>query len=156
MSDTQTFEISLEQVDDFEFRIRFDGTELDDLATDESAPMGHNAGPNPARLLLTSVANCLAASLLYSLRKFKNDPSKIKATASASMERNDDKRWRITGMQVDLQLADVAEAIKHLPRILDQFEDFCIVTESVRSGIPVAVAVHDGDGAEILATSASS
>lgn len=130
MNDTQTFEISLEQVDDFEFRLRSDGTELEDLATDESAPMGHNAGPNPARLLLTSVANCLAASLLYSLRKFKNEPGRLKATASASMERNEDKRWRITGMQVDLRLADKAGTIKHLPRILDQFEDFCIVTEA--------------------------
>lgn len=96
MSETQTFELSLAQIDDFEFRIRFDGTELEALTTDESAPLGHNAGPNPARLLLASVANCLALSLLFSLRKFMNEPGQIKARASASMERNEDKRWRIT------------------------------------------------------------
>ena len=152
MSETQTFELSLTQIDDFEFRIRFDGTELEALTTDESAPLGHNAGPNPARLLLASVANCLALSLLFSLRKFRNEPGQIKATASASMDRNKDKRWRIAHMDVDLHLADDAGAVRHLPRILEQFESFCIVTESVRQGIPVSVHVHDGQGVEVHAT----
>lgn len=74
MSDEQSFELSLEQVEDFEFRVRFDGTVIKDLATDEPPPQGHDAGPDPARLLLAAVANCLAASLLFSLRKFRMRP----------------------------------------------------------------------------------
>jgi hypothetical protein len=34
--------------------------------------------------------------------------------------------------------------------VLAQFEDFCIVTQSVRQGIEVAVTVVDGDGAVLL------
>ncbi len=55
MSEEQVLEVSLEQVEDFEFRVRFDGTAIEDLATGEPPPQGHNAGPNPARLLPVAV-----------------------------------------------------------------------------------------------------
>jgi len=152
MSDEQMFELSLEQVEDFEFRVRFEGTALEDLSTDEPPPQGHDAGPNPARLLLAAVANCLTASLLFSLRKFRNVPGPIKARARARMMRNAAGRWRIAGMEVDVQLADAAAALQHVERALAQFEDFCIVTESVRAGIPVSVRVRDGEGNEVHAT----
>lgn len=152
MSVDETIELSLQQLDDYEFRIRFDGTALADLATDEAAPLGHNAGPNPARLLLAATANCLAASLLFALRKFRNAPAPLRAKARARIARNAQGRWRVAGMEVDLQLADAAASLDHLDRALAQFEDFCIVTESVRAGVPVAVRVRDGEGREVHAT----
>ncbi len=62
------------------------------------------------------------------------------------MQRNEHGRWRIVHIGVDLQLADAAAALEHVERAMAQFEDFCIVTESVRQGIRVAVSVHDADG----------
>lgn len=50
-------------------------------------------------------------------------------------------------MIVDLQLADVASALEHADRAFAQFENFCIVTESVREGIPIEVNVRDAAGA---------
>jgi uncharacterized OsmC-like protein len=152
MGDEQSFEVSLEQVEDFEFRVHFDGTALEDLSTDEPPPQGRNAGPNPARMLLVAVANCLAASLLFSLRKFRNAPGPLRAKARGRLARNAQGRWRVAGMEVDLQLADPAASLQHVERALAQFEDFCIVTESVRAGIPVTVRVHDGAGREVHAT----
>ncbi|WP_343214393.1 OsmC family protein [Dyella sp. ASV21] len=147
MSDAeQTVEISLEQVADYEFKVRFDGTSIPDLATDETSPLGHDAGPNPSRLLAAAVANCLSASLLFALRKYKNTPGPLQAKARATLTRNETGRWRITHIGVDLQLADKAELLEHLDRVLAQFEDFCIVTQSVRHGIAVDVNVRDGDG----------
>lgn len=151
MSEEQGFELSLEQVEDFEFRVRFDGTAIKDLATDEAAPLGHDAGPNPARLLLAATANCLAASLLFALRKFRDTPGPLRAKARARIARNAHGRWRVAGMEVDLQLADTAASLQHLDRALSQFEDFCIVTESVRAGVPVAVRVMDAQGAVVRA-----
>lgn len=151
MSDEQTFELSLEQVRDFEFRVHFDGTTIEDLATDEPPPQGRGAGPSPARLLLAAVANCLAASLLFSLRKFRNAPGPLRAKARARLARNAQGRWRVAGMEVDLQLADPAASLQHIERALAQFEDFCIVTESVRAGVPVTVRVRDGEGREVHA-----
>lgn len=149
MSDESTVEISLEQVQDYEFRVRFDGTALADLSTDESAPLGHGGGPNPARMLLAGVANCLAASLLFALRKFRDEPGTLRAKARAHLARNEQRRWRIAGAEVELELGDAAAALPHLERALAQFEDFCIVTESVRAGIPVTVSVRDHDGREL-------
>lgn len=149
MSDEQVIELSLEQIDAYEFRVRFDGTPLEPLHTDEASPLGRDAGPNPSRLLLAAVANCLSASLLFSLRKFKNEPGKLTAHASTTLERNAKGRWRIQRMQVDMIMADAAADMQHLPRLLEQFEDFCIVTESVRQGIEVEVSVRDGEGALI-------
>ena len=146
MSETQTFGLSLEQVDHYEFRVRFDETSIPDLITDESAPLGGDAGPNPSRLLVTAVANCLAASLLFALRKFKNEPGPLRAEAKATMDRNDQGRWRVAHVAVDLHLSDAADSLEHLPRILEQFEDFCIVTQSVREGVAVDVRVTDAEG----------
>jgi hypothetical protein len=58
MSDEQLFELTLEQVEDYEFRVRFDGTPIPDLITDETSPLGEDKGPNPSRLLAAGVANC--------------------------------------------------------------------------------------------------
>jgi uncharacterized OsmC-like protein len=149
MSDEQFIELSMEQTGDYEFRVRFDGTSIPHLVTDESAPLGGDAGPTPSRLLVVSVANCLSASLLFALRKFKNAPGRLTTKARATLKRNEHGRWRITRVAVDLQLADAAAALEHVDRALEQFEDFCIVTESVREGIAVDVSVRDATGAVV-------
>ncbi len=145
MSETHQFSFTLEQQEDYAFLVRFDGG-LPPLLTDEPPPLGKNAGPNPARLLAASVANCLSASLLFSLRKFKNQPGPIKTTATTRMERNAEGRMRVANVSVEIQVDADAEILEHLDRALAQFEDFCVVTESVRSGFPVAVKVLDRSG----------
>jgi len=142
----QTVGITVEQVSDFEFRVRFDDTAIPDLTADETPPVGRGVGPDPSRLLAAAVANCLTASLLFALRKYKNTPGTMGAKAKATLTRNEHGRLRITHIGVDLQLADKAELLEHLDRVLAQFEDFCIVTQSVRKGITVDVNVRDGEG----------
>ena len=146
MSTDTPLRIRLEQDGDYAFRILFDGTGLDPLLTDEPAPLGHDRGPNPSRLLLASVANCLAASLLFALRKHRNTPGPLHAEICTLPARNEQGRWRIAHARVELQLADPAAAYQQLPRILEQFEEFCVVTQSVRAGIDVQVTVKDGNG----------
>ena len=145
MSDTQQFTFTLEQQEDFAFLIRFD-KDLPPLLADEPAPLGHDAGPNPSRLLAASVANCLSASLLFALRKFKNNPGPITTVVTAHMERNEEKRLRVGSVDVMIQVDSPADSLEHLDRVLAQFEDFCVVTQSVRSGFPVNVTVRDGTG----------
>ncbi|HET9820988.1 MAG TPA: hypothetical protein VFQ16_04115 [Burkholderiaceae bacterium] len=45
----------------------------------------------------------------------------------------------------------VGAAVQHLDRCLQQFEDFCVVTESVRRGIPVQVRVLDAQDTPLFA-----
>lgn len=154
MSDEQSIELTLEQVNDYEFRLRFDDTDAPDLLTDEPPPLGHGVGPNPSRLLLVAVANCLSASLLFSLRKFKNDAGQLAAHARATLARNEHGRLRVKRIEVELAMGAAAGSLEHLPRLLAQFEDFCVVTESVRQGIEVLVSVRDGSGALLHPASA--
>lgn len=145
MSESTQFSFTLEQQEDYAFLIRFDNA-MPALLTDEPAPLGQGAGPNPSRLLAASVGNCLAASLLFSLRKFKNEPGALSATVTGRMERNEKGRLRVGGVVVDIRFGATAEHFQHLDRVLDQFEDFCVVTQSVRTGFPVEVTIRDGTG----------
>lgn len=150
MSDPAEIRLTLEQEDDYAFRIRFDDTALEPLLSDEAAPLGHDRGPNPSRLLLAGIANCLVASLLFALRKQRNQPGKLRAEITAMPMRNADGRWRIPQAFVELQLPEGNEHYQHLDRVLQQFEDFCIVTQSVRDGINVEVTVKDVHGSILL------
>ncbi len=147
MSDSPDIRIVLEQEGPYAFKVRFEGTDLEPLHTDEPAPLGAGAGPNPSALLLSGIVNCLSASLVFALRKFKNAPSPIRAEIMARRERNEAGRWRIPRAEVVLHLGDKAAELEHFDRVLDQFEQFCIVTQSVRDGIVVDVKIVDAAGA---------
>lgn len=146
MAEEGSWRIELNQEDKYRFRVTFDNPAVPPLITDETEPLGANAGPNPSRLLATSVANCLAASLMFALSKFKNDPSPVRTSVEVTMVRNEAKRLRIGSMAVDIQFGSKAADTAMLERVLAQFEEFCIVTQSVRSGFPISVQVRDGDG----------
>lgn len=140
------FTIELRRQADYRFEAHFDDPALPVLVTDEPAPLGGDAGPNPARLLGTAVANCLASSLLFSLRKYKNAAAPQRALATVTIGRNAQNRLRIVHIGVEVQLDAPAAQVKLLDRVLAQFEEFCVVTQSVRAGIRVDVSVVDSDG----------
>jgi len=146
------FTIELKQQANYRFEVHFDNPAVPPLVTDEAAPLGGDEGPNPSRMLVTSIANCLSASLLFAMRKFKNEPGPLRTTATATIGRNADKRLRVLGVVVDVHLGVPAAGLVMLERILAQFEEFCVVTQSVRASIPVTVRVLDATGA-VLHTS---
>lgn len=141
------FTVELEQQQGFEFRVRFDWPDVPELLLDEPEPLGARKGPNAARLVVAGVANCLAASLVFCLRnKFRGNPGPVRARATGRLERNDRGRYRIVAIDVELTLAERFDELPHQERCIDQFEDFCIVTQSIRAGIPVEVRVVDAAG----------
>jgi organic hydroperoxide reductase OsmC/OhrA len=146
MSETQHFTLTLTQESDYVFRIAFDDSTIPDLITDESAPLGTERGPNPSRMLVAAVANCLSASLLFALRKFKNAPGTLVSRAKATLGRNEAGRLRVQHIAVTLELPEALADYQQPERLLAQFEHFCVVTGSVRDGIPVEVSVLDRDG----------
>ena len=72
-----TFEVKLELLDNYKFAIDFG--EFGEIISDEPEPLGGGEGPNPSRLLAAATANCLAASLMFAIRKYKGDPGKVTA-----------------------------------------------------------------------------
>ena len=141
----ETLSVTIKQKQNFQFLVDF-GATMPALLADEPLPLGQGAGPAPTHLLLAAIANCLSASLLFSLQKFKQDAGGITTTATCIVGRNDKNRLRIQHIDVAIRLAGKSVELDHLDRVLGQFEDFCTVTQSVLAGIPVKVTVADVNG----------
>ena len=101
------------------------------------------------QLLTAAVGNCLSASMLFALRKFKQVPEPLACTVEADVGRNAEGRLRVLGLKATLTLGVPASAIEHLDRVLSGFESYCTVTQSVSPAIPVLVEVFDALGSRV-------
>lgn len=140
--------VELEQETDYRFANRF-GEGMPIVHSDLAPPLGKASGPSPEHLLAAAVGNCLASSLLFSLKKFHQSPEPIRAVATITEGRNAQNRLRVQGIKVTLTLGVPAENLENLERVLASFEDFCTVTGSVRGAIPVEVEVFDSGGQKL-------
>lgn len=136
---------NLQQEQDYRFAIDFgEGKPL--VYGDEPPPLGKATGPSPSQLLAAAVGNCLADSLLFALRKFKQNPEPIEAVVTAAIDRNAENRLRVVDIGVKLTLGVPGASLEHLDRALAQFEEFCTVSQSVQQGIPITAEVYDSGG----------
>jgi organic hydroperoxide reductase OsmC/OhrA len=146
MSEEGRFTIHLEQQEDYRILVRFDWKKAADLIMDEPPPLGEASGPNASRLLAAAAANCLSASLLYCLAKDEPPVHSLRTEATCVMIRNEKKRLRIGGMEVRLIVGDDLMSSRRFDRCKTLFEDFCVVSSSIREGIPIKVSVQDQEG----------
>jgi uncharacterized OsmC-like protein len=144
----ETIRVQLAQKHDYQFDISFGG-DVPVITGDEPAPLGQGLGPSPVQFLAAAVGNCLSDSLLFALRKFKQAPDPLSCDVTAEVGRNDAGRMRVLGIQAVLTLGVPAASLQHLDRVLEQFESFCTVTQSVGLGIPVTISVRDSLGASL-------
>jgi organic hydroperoxide reductase OsmC/OhrA len=140
--------ISIRQIENYVFSVDF-GEVVPTLLVDEAAPIGGGTGPMPEQLLIAGVANCLCASLAFALGKFRQNGGSVSADARCRIDRNAEGRLRVSGIDVDLRLGAAAGDMPRLDRVLEQFERFCTVSESVKAGVAVAVAVYDATGTRL-------
>jgi uncharacterized OsmC-like protein len=156
MTDHEDFKLTMELLDGYRFLVDFDQPGVAPMLIDEPEPLGDGDGPNAARVLAAAVGNCLSASALFCLRRARIDVHGMHTSVSASLARNDSGRLRLGGIRVRIvPVVDAAEQGR-MRRCLELFEDFCVVTQSVRNGIEVDVAVEPigqlGLSGEALAT----
>lgn len=149
MSESSAFTVTLEHLQDYEFKVKFDWENVPDVVLDEPEPLGSRQGPNASRVLAAAVANCLSASLLFCLRKARMEPQGMRTQVTGTLTRNENGRLRIAGLGVRIMLDAGPQPAARLARCTEIFEDFCVVTESVRHGIPVQVEVLDAGGARL-------
>jgi uncharacterized OsmC-like protein len=140
--------VRLTQVADYRFECSF-GPGMPALMADEPPPLGQGSGPSPVQLLAAAVGNCLSASLLFALRKFKQQPDPISCEVQAEVGRNAEGRVRVLGLRAVLRLGQGAEALQYLDRVLASFEAYCTVTQSVHAAVPVSVHVFDARGVQL-------
>jgi organic hydroperoxide reductase OsmC/OhrA len=133
--------VSLAREEGFRFRVRF-GAEGVTMVTDEPPPLGAGSGPNPSALLAAAVGNCLASSLLFCMQKRRLEVGEFPVEVRTTTVRNAEGRMRIGEIRVCLAPTVTPDVRAQMGRCLELFESFCVVTESVRAGIEVKVAVE--------------
>lgn len=137
--------IELRQVQDYRFDVHFDAA-MPVLTSDEPPPLGTGLGPSPVQLLCAAVGNCLADSLLFALRKFRQQPEPLRCEVQAEVGRNAEGRMRVLTLEATLHLGVPAAELEHLDRVLSSFETYCTVTQSVGQGIAIRTRVVDSLG----------
>jgi organic hydroperoxide reductase OsmC/OhrA len=145
------FDFDMEWVEHLGFNVKWDFDESPDLFLDEPPSLGGSGkGPNAARMIVAGVANCLSASLTFCLGKSRANVEAMRIRCHGVMERNERGRLRLTAIRIEPLVTLPEEDMAKLVRCLGMFEDFCIVTEAVRKGIPVDLQVYhvDNDGNE--------
>ncbi len=150
MPEENQFSLRLNRIANYQFETRFDNDKLEPLLLDEPVPLGDDKGPNASRLVGAAVGDCLSASLLFCLEKAKQQINGIETDVVGTMRRNERGRWRIAKLDVRITLDVVANKAQRVERCLGLFEDYCVVTASVRKGIPVNVVVIDPQGNELF------
>ncbi len=144
MADTSV-SVSMEMIKDYEFRVKFSDN-FPELLMDEPEPLGGGTGPAASRVLSAAIGNCLSASLLFCLRKARVEPQSLRATVTTSIFRNERGRMRVGDAHVEITLGVNDTDKARIGRCTQLFEDFCVVTASVRQGIDVKVQIKDDRG----------
>lgn len=104
-------------------------------------------GPNPSRLLALGVLGCLSASFIFCIKKRNFKVDDFTAEAEVVITRNKKGFWRIKKIDVNIlpkitdpdTLKRAKQCLKSAKDGVSFFEQYCIVTQSVRSGIEVNV-----------------
>lgn len=149
MAENPRFNLTLERKQGYEFETRFDWQHVQPIVLDEPEPLGQRKGPNAARLLGAAVGNCLSASLLFCLEKAKMQVQSIRTNVAGTMVRNERGRLRVGRLDVEITVDLGQPQEQRINRCLQLFEDYCVVTASVRKGVEVNVRVLDVHGNEL-------
>jgi organic hydroperoxide reductase OsmC/OhrA len=136
----QEYETKVKLIEGLKFEIDFNTDQIASVTMDEPMPVGSGRYPNAGQMLAAAVGNCLAASLAFCLQRARAEVRGMSATVYTKLERNQRGRLRVTSVRVELE--PEVDDPKKLERCLEIYEDFCIVSQSVRQGIPVQVDVR--------------
>lgn len=147
---SHTFSMKMEKTGPMEFKTTFDKDHFPDLFFDEPPTAGGNDNyPNAVRILTAAVMNCLSASLTFCLTKSKlpMEQFELTATASTTTDRNEENRIRVKNIDVKLQPvfkneANSAEFKNKIQRCVSIFQDYCVVSASVKQGIDITTNVE--------------
>ncbi len=139
--DKKGFTVDIERLEDYKFKVKFDKESMGELITDESGEIGGEEGPSPSRLLAASTLNCLMASLTFCLDKKRVDLESLEGKVDATIERMDG-RLRVTELDAAIKPEVATEDEEKLEKCKELFENYCVVTQSIRNGIDVNVDVE--------------
>ncbi len=130
----RTVTVNLKQRHDACFDIHFDEAAL---------------GSSSVQQLCAAVGIDLADSMLSTLRNVEQSSEPLACMVVAEIGKNSERQMRVLNMAVSLHLGVLASQLEYLDRVVDEFQAFSTVTQSVRQGIPVDVTVYDANGVRL-------
>ena len=135
--------LSLVEGHQYQFKVDFELPDVDELFVDEPPDVGgEGKGPNATRLLASAIGFCLSASLAFCLKKSRLEVKDLKTKVRGVIARNEEGYWRIQSIQVEVTPSIEPKDAHKIERCREIFERYCIVTGSVRKGIPVEVTLN--------------
>jgi organic hydroperoxide reductase OsmC/OhrA len=137
--------LTLERTRDYEFVVRVGGDNAHEYLTGEGPPLGSPGVPEASELLGAAVATCLASSLLFCTQKAHVKIDALSARVNVEKVRNEKGRLRVGSIDVSLSVGLTDDQREHFTRCSEIFEEYCVATQSVRSGIPVTVTVSSAN-----------
>ncbi|MFW6040490.1 MAG: OsmC family protein [Thermoplasmatota archaeon] len=134
--------VEIERIKNYKFKLEFDKESMGEVITDETKSVGGDEeGPNPSRLLAGATLNCLMASLIFCLNKKRVELKSMRGKVTGTVNRVD-KRLRVTDLKAEIYPEINEKDKEKLEACKKIFEDYCVVTQSVKNGINVNVEVE--------------
>lgn len=130
------------------FKCDLGNMKLKDCYIDEEHPQEVDMlGPNPSKLLGLAILGCLSASFIFCLKKRKFKVDDFSAEAEVKISRNEKGFLRVKNIDVNIKpnitdpdaLKRAKQCLKSAKDGVSIFEQYCTVTQSIRSGIDVNV-----------------
>jgi uncharacterized OsmC-like protein len=135
----------LEQVERYEFMVRFPSAPYGPITVDEAPPIGGSHGPYPIESLAMAVGHCMSSTLVNSLERAHVPVSPVRATVHVEVGKNEQGRERVRQLRVQIEAAPLDEADRsRFDRCVEIFADYCTVSGAVREGIPIEHLVVAG------------
>ncbi|MFX1377321.1 MAG: OsmC family protein [Promethearchaeota archaeon] len=133
--------VSLNQEEEMIFKCDLGNPKIDNLYIDEqNKPEQKKKGTSPVKLLALSVLGCLTASYSFCLKKQGFSISGLKGKAEVIIARGDKGFWRVKKIDIEMiPKIDTPEMRKRADQCKKFFEQYCIISESLRTGFEVNV-----------------
>ncbi|MFX1327006.1 MAG: OsmC family protein [Promethearchaeota archaeon] len=141
MSQELKTKVSLKQEEEMIYKCNLGGINMHHLYIDESQKKAREKiGPSPAKLLALSILGCLSASLEFCLQKKNLSLLDLEGKAEVTIARNDKMLWRIKKIDIDIiPRVNNPKMRKRIDQCRKFFEQYCIISESIREGIELNV-----------------
>ncbi|MDX1797298.1 MAG: OsmC family protein [Candidatus Lokiarchaeia archaeon] len=139
MPDEYKSEVSISLDEEMIFKCDLGQIKMKDLFIDEQHKKSkEKIGPNPSKLLALSILGCMSASFVFCLQKKDFSLSDFKGKAFITSKRNEKGLWRIKQIKLELHpKIDTPKMRERADQCQKFFEQFCIISESLKEGIEI-------------------
>ncbi|MHA1607454.1 MAG: OsmC family protein [Candidatus Freyarchaeota archaeon] len=146
----KVFEVDLRWLRDFLFEVKV--ADFSEFYMDELEPEGHDSAPNPADYLLVSIGGCTASSFVYAARKFGVPIEKVNVKVRGRYVRKKGMvRIGLVDVEVEAFHSSMSEEdLENLEWCIKVFRKYCVISESLREGLPIHVTLKvNGETIEV-------